>query len=169
MVTLPDPPRDRADAPHSFRETLFGPEAATQFGARCPGLWSVPGVVLTAAALALWMSPAAVSAPGDLMMRALVSATLLALAGLCARAARPDPAGPQVEVDTAARRLRVIRLAGDGRARLVTLHPFDSLSDLALRDGLLIARDARGAQIVALPMPDRDSERRLRWLIGQPG
>jgi hypothetical protein len=42
------------------------------------------------------------------------------------------------------------------------VHPFDALSDLSLRDGLLSARDRAGRLILSLEVSDARMERHLR-------
>lgn len=169
MVALPDLPRDFTAPPVSFQETVPDYNAAFLDAGLRRVVCLAMAVVFLGAAAALWLLSHGTGEAGELMIRLLLSATLCALAWLCLGTGRPVCTDPDIHVDTGKRQLRVVHYAGDGHVRHVAVHPFDSLSDLSLHDGLLTARDGRGRLIVALPLPDRVSERRLRRLLSATG
>ncbi|GAW33349.1 hypothetical protein RA2_00385 [Roseovarius sp. A-2] len=162
MVALPDIEREFTQAPHSYQEPAGLPEqrlirieASTLLRALC-------GVALAASAFGVWIVPTGGGDPAMMLIKLVFSLALFWAGMLCLSVFVGGTDLPDVEVDNRARKLRVIHPQPDGRSARVTVHDFDELAELSLRDRMLTARDRQGRQIVSLELHDKRSERMLR-------
>ncbi len=127
----------------------------------------IAGVSALVAAAGLWLIPVV---PGDGAMQLTKLALSLALAGGGAflLPTRASDAGPEVQIDTVARRLTIIEKDARGRTLSQIAYCVDTLGELVLRDGLLTARDASGQPLIALPVGDASVEAALLSMLGRP-
>jgi len=146
MVALPDfepaffvPPRPE-NAPFEWSVQAGG---LARIGLR------LAGAGLAAASFGLWMLPAHAADPAMMLVRLVFSIGLFAAGTVCLLAARRAALSPEVRIDHATRELRVLS-RGPGGTRQVAAHRLDDLHELALRDGLLSARNASGRLVVSL-------------------
>ncbi|HEY9040043.1 MAG TPA: hypothetical protein VIN05_13995 [Roseovarius sp.] len=165
MTSLPDtfmpdgPLRRQRDVPAHFTETP--PENTLRRGAlRCAAVGSLM------AAAGLWLLPVV---PGDALMQLfkLALSALLAMGGIAilVRTRRPD--GPEVHVDTQARRLMIVERDAKGTVRSERCHPIDELQEIVLRDDMLTARDAQGGALLALPVTDPAIQAALMGMLSR--
>ena len=119
------------------------------------------GVGLVLAAMGVWVMPAT---PGDSAMqlvKLLVSMVMLFVGLLCLRAMRDGAAGPEIELDTNARELRLVMVDRRGARRNKAVYKVEDLSELTLRDRYLIARDGRGRKLLSVPVANRATEKTI--------
>lgn len=156
---MPDGPLKRQSGYNPFEEKRRDrAEASLRAGLR----WLAVAAVV--AAFGVWAMP---SMPGDTVMlwiKLLLSLTLLAGGVLVFWTMQPV-AGPEVRIDPQQRCLTILTRGADGKIHSVAEHDIDSLRDIVLRDKLLTAWDADGAQIFALPVNNRQVEIALRDLL----
>jgi hypothetical protein len=160
MVALPDYEREFLVPPYS--DTADAPAADDAGPALLRGLLRLLGGAFIGASLGLWLLPSVAADPAMMLIKLLFSLCLL-WAGLLAlhNARRPD-ARPVVQIDRRNDQIRILHPALDGSPARCVVHPFDALSDLSLRDGLLSARDRAGRLILSLEVSDARMERHLR-------
>ncbi|MGX0876065.1 hypothetical protein ACSSV4_000740 [Roseovarius sp. MBR-154] len=162
MVALPDIEREFTQAPHSYQEPVDLPEHRMIRIEMSTLLRALCGVALLGAAFGVWVVHTGAGDPAMMLIKLVFSLALFWAGTLCLSVFVADTDLPEVEIDSRARTLRVIRPQPGGRTARVSVHDFDDLAELSLRDRMLTARDAHGRQIVSLELHDTRSERVLR-------
>jgi hypothetical protein len=162
MVALPDFEREFTQAPHSFQDPVDLPEQRLIRVEVSTLLRALCGVALVSSALGVWIVPAGAGDPATMLIKLVFSLALFWTGMLCLSVFAGGSDLPDVEIDSRARKLRVIYPQPDGRSARVTVHDFDDLAELSLRDRMLTARDNQGRQVVSLELHDIRSERMLR-------
>lgn len=166
MVALPDFEREFTRAPVDYQESSAMPSVevpATDLGR---ALRMVCGSALICSSFGLWLVSAGAQDGAMMMIKLLFSMTLLFGGLMCINRRHVDQFAPEIQVDVMNRRLHVIAPVSGGRAARVAVHDLDSLSELAMRDRVLTARDASGRQVVAMKIEDRATARALRRALG---
>ncbi|MFU8776831.1 MAG: hypothetical protein ACNA7M_04100 [Roseovarius sp.] len=168
MVALPDFEREFKHAPFDYDDT----NAHIQEGAQALDLGRATqmlcGSALIFSAMGLWLVSSGAQDSAMMMIKLLVSVTLLFGGLMCLSRGRAVQIGPEIKVDVMGRRLHVIVPVAGGRASRVAVHDLDSLSELSMCDRVLTARDAAGHQIVAMKIEDRITAKALRRALGFP-
>lgn len=168
MTALPDtvmpdgPPRQQHIYHPAEDDCEGGRDPLMRSALRCLGAGAV------VAAFGVWLMP---SMPGDAAMqliKLLMSVVLLA-AGAILLSVRAGAAGPEIHIDTRARRLTILHQGADGRMRAEVAHDIDALSEVVLRDRLLTARDADGRALFALTIDNPQAERAIRAMLRGAG
>lgn len=160
MVALPDFDREFSGPPLCSGGSPDAPLQTADRGIARIGL-RLGGAGLIAAALGLWIVPSVAADPAMMLIKMLFSIALFGAGMLGLHAARRPGRHPEVQIDRRARELRV--LTTDPRGSYdVTVHRFDDLQELSLRDGLLSARDRSGDLVVSLEVTGGCGERALR-------
>jgi len=169
MVGLPDIERDFTQPPQDYHEPtgltehrMIRLEASILLRALC-------GVALVAAGFGIWIMPTGAGDPAMMLIKLVVSLTLFWAGMLCLAVFRGDRRSPEVEIDSHARQLRVIHPQPGARPPRTSLHDFDDLEEISLRDRMLTARDRQGRRIVSLHLHDARSERMLRNALSLAG
>lgn len=158
MVALPDFESGFSASPRSADALSAWP--VQRVGLARLGL-RLAGAGLVAAAVGLWVLPSHAADPAMMLVKLLVSITLFCAGSLGLLATRGWPARQEVQIDHAARELRVLTRGANG-TRQVAAHRLDDLLELSLRDGLLSARDRSGRLVVSLDVAEGRDERALR-------
>lgn len=113
------------------------------------------GVAFLMSAMGLWMIPGTAGDPAMQMIKLLISGVAV-IAGLaclaCMNGGRGDP---EIQIDQARGQLRLIERDAKGAPRVAAFHDLASLRDVALDNGFLSVRDARGRELVSLRVTDR--------------
>lgn len=162
MVALPDIEREFTQAPHSYHEPADLPEQK-MIRIEVPTLLrALCGVALVVSAFGVWIVPTGAGDPAMMLIKLVFSLALFWAGMLCLSVFATETGLPEVEIDSRSRKLRVIHPEPGGRTARVTVHDFDDLVELSLRDRMLTARDRQGRQIVSLELHDTRSERMLR-------
>lgn len=123
------------------------------------------GSVLVISALGLWAVPVA---DGDMAMRLiklLISVVLAGVGVMFFLSLDSAEDLPEIQVDTIKRELRIIRHTGDGLTDDETVHSFDALSEVTIRDRLLTARDDTGQLVISVPLRDKAMEAALKEVL----
>lgn len=166
MVALPVYEREFTRAPFDYHDSsamLSTENTATDLGR---ALRLICGSALICSSFGLWLVSAGAQDGAMMMIKLLFSVTLLFGGLMCVNRRRVDQVAPEIQVDVMNRRLHVIAPVSGSRAVRVAIHDLDSLSELAMRDRVLTARDASGHQIVAMKIEDRATARALRRVLG---
>lgn len=124
------------------------------------------GVACMAAAGGMWLIPVV---PGDALMQLakLMLSACMALGGVMIFSGLRRNDGPEVRIDTRARRIMVIERDARGHVRSEISHDIEALSEIVLRDNLLTARDAMGRPMIALPVTDPAVENALLAMLAR--
>lgn len=124
------------------------------------------GVGCISAAGGMWLIPVM---PGDALMQLtkLLLSACLAVSGVMICGGLRGETGPEVQIDTRARRIMVIERDARGRIHSEVNHDIDALSEIVLRDNLLTARDAQGRPMIALPVRDPAVENALLAMLAR--
>jgi hypothetical protein len=125
------------------------------------------GVGCISAAAGMWLIPVA---SGDAVMQLtkLMMSACMAVGGVMMFSGSRRASGPEVRIDTRARRIIVIERDASGRIQSELTHDVDLLGEIVLRDNLLTARDAQGQQMIALPVRDPSVEKALLAMLDGP-
>lgn len=118
--------------------------------------------VLLVSAVGIWLVPGGGDDAALRLIKLLVSGLMVALALVCRASLRADRDEPELHLDLAQRRLRVVERDAAGRQTVTGSYGFEALTELCLRDGFLTARDRSGELILAAPVPDRATEAAIR-------
>lgn len=123
------------------------------------------GVVLCVAALGLWLVPGASFDPSLMLIKLGLSIFLMIGGLLCLSVARRD-SFPEVELDARGARLRIHERNASGRILETIEVPYDDLSEVDFRDGMLIARDHHGRAVVEMPVENAGDLDEIRAALG---
>ncbi|WP_294607117.1 hypothetical protein [Roseovarius sp.] len=162
MVALPDLPRDFDQAPHSFHDVSEVPEKETRKSDLRRALKGFFGSVLILSSAGVWLVTSGGTDGAMMLIKLVFSLSLFCAGAMCFSTLEGEDTGPEVQVDAKYRQLRVVETGADGQTTRVQVYDLDDLSELSLRDRVLTARDKVGRQVVALPVSDRVTERKLR-------
>ena len=163
MTSLPDtympegPIRRQQQIPSYYNET---PPEGTLLTVALRAI----GVGCISAAVGMWLIPVV---PGDALMQLtkLLLSACMAVGGVMIFSGSRSAVGPEVRIDTRARRIMIIERDARGRVQSEVSHEVDRLSEIVLRDKLLTARDAQGRPMIALPVQDVAVENALKAMI----
>lgn len=121
------------------------------------------GTVLVAAALGLWLVPAAPGDAGMRLIKLLFSASLFVAGALLAWRPSPDLEAPEIRLDTRARRMRII-----GRTGCTDLD-FDELGCVEFTNDAVRLRAAHRGVDLHLPLRDAKTESAMRDAFTKAG
>ncbi|RKT34589.1 hypothetical protein BXY70_0607 [Roseovarius halotolerans] len=156
MVSLPDYEKETGQA------QLAGDAAPGTASPLYRAVLMCLGAALLMAAIGLWMVPAGAGDEPMLIVKLLISAVMLAV-GLMLLSGLNEPApSPEIQIDRDRGELRLIERGADGTARLAASHELEALSEVSLFNGVLSARDARGCELLSLPVTDARTRAALR-------
>lgn len=160
MVALPDSEGMVSDlASHDDgADASDGPPALARIGLR------LAGAALVAAAFGLWVLPGHGADPAMMLIKLLISIGGFCAGLVCLNAARRVDRRPEVQIDRAARELRVLTPRG-ARGRHVRVHRLNDLADLSLRGGVLSAHDRSGQRVVSLDVRCGRDDTELRTAL----
>ena len=123
------------------------------------------GAVLVISALGLWLVPVSEGDAGMKLIKLLISLVLLGLGAMFLSSIDARKDAPEIQVDTQARELRVLRPDAAGQMTIVAVYNLDGLSDVTLKDKLLTAHGPEGELVVSLPVADKHTENALRGAL----
>src|SRR6056297_1350181 len=156
MVSLPDYQRD-------VKRGIAAPDEAKRPDTPVHrALFMCLGAALMMAAVGIWMVP---SGPGDesmLIVKLLISAVMLVVGLMLMSGLNEAAPSPEIQIDRNRGELRLIKRGADGTARLAASHELETLSEVSLFNGVLSARDARGCELLSLPVTDARTRAALR-------
>ncbi|MCZ0810686.1 hypothetical protein N5A93_00430 [Roseovarius sp. EGI FJ00037] len=156
MVSLPDYERD-------LKRGIAAPDEAKRRGARVHrALFMCLGAALMMAAVGIWMVPAG---PGDesmLIVKLLISAVMLVVGLMLMSGLNEAAPAPEIQIDRAGGELRLMEYGPDGAPRLAARHELSALREVSLFNGVFSAKDARGCELISLPVTDSRTRAALR-------
>lgn len=120
------------------------------------------GSVLILSAVGLWLVPVDAGDAAMKLIKLLVSVLMLVLGVMFIFSARRVPDEPEIQIDTQAREIRIVKRDNGGAICMDTRHAIDSLSDVTLCDRTLTAYDASGQLIISMSVPDKRMETALK-------
>lgn len=123
------------------------------------------GVVLLAAALGLWLVPGA-SHDQVLVLIKMGLSVFLGLGGAMFLLAARRVQHPEVHLDGRRGLLRLLERDDSGQVCSQVEVDYDDLSELDLRDGMLIARDHHGRVVVEMPVENAGDLDEIRAELG---
>ncbi len=168
MVALPDFEREFTHAPYDFHDTSMQPEVDPRGFDIGRAILVLCGSALVFSSAGLWLVSADGTDAPMMMIKLLFSVTFLFSGLLCLSRVRTEEQEPEIRVDVLNRKLHVIEPACGARTARAVVHDIDSLSELAMRDRVLTARDASGRQVVAMKVEDRATARALCRALAFP-
>ncbi len=119
------------------------------------------GAVLVVSALGLWLVPVSEGDAGMQLIKLLISLVLLGLGAMFISSVDDRGVAPEIQIDTQARELRMLRAGMSGQMTVVTRHNFDSLTEVTLKDQLLTARRGAGETLFSIPVTNKHTEKAL--------
>jgi len=156
MVSLPDYQRD-------VKRGIAAPDEAKRPDTPVHrALFMCLGAALMMAAVGIWMVP---SGPGDesmLIVKLLISAVMLVVGLMLMSGLNEAAPAPEIQIDRARGELRLIEYAPGGAPRLAASHELAALKDVSLFNGVFSARDARGCELISVPVTDARTRTALR-------
>ncbi|MEB8388673.1 hypothetical protein OO012_15710 [Rhodobacteraceae bacterium KMM 6894] len=165
MTSLPDTYMPDGPIRRQQKVPSYYTEAAAETSLMTPVLRAI-GVGCISAAGGMWLIPVV---PGDALMQLtkLLLSACMAVGGVMLFGGSRRTVGPEVHIDTRARRIMIIERDAKGRVQSETSHEVDLLSEIVLRDNLLTARDAHGRTMIALPVRDPAVENALMAMLSR--
>jgi len=158
MAVISDTSREFEKA-QALRRSLHGASSVNRSGR------VFLGAVLVISALGLWLVPVSEGDAGMKLIKLLISLVLLGLGAMFLSSIDDRKDAPEIQVDTQARELRVLRADAAGQMTVVAIYNLDGLSDVTLEDKLLTARGPDGELVVSLPVVDKHTENALRGAL----
>ncbi|MFK7938221.1 MAG: hypothetical protein AB8B82_02495 [Roseovarius sp.] len=120
------------------------------------------GSVLMISAFGLWLVPVTNGDAAMQLIKLLVSIVMLLLGGMFVFSARNTDELPEIQIDTTAREISIVKRDAEGRMASNQVHKIDDMADITLRDRMFTAHDASGAVVVSVPVPDKRMEKALK-------
>lgn len=157
---MPDAPIKRSTTPKVIEETS---SASPVKRALLAGF----GVATLLAALGVWIVPVDEGDTAMQLVKLVFSVSMLVLGMLFVSALDSRHAEPEIHLDPKARRLRIVKIDDRGRGHVAGDFSLDELSDITLKDRHLTARDARGEEVVSVPVRNAAAERAIRQALSQ--
>lgn len=157
---MPDAPIKRVTAPRPIEETSV---ASPLKRALLAGF----GVASLLAALGVWIVPVDEGDTAMQLVKLVFSVSMLVLGMLFVSALDNRHAEPEIHLDPKTRRLRIVEIDNKGTAHIAGDYNLDDLSDITLRDCHLSARDAKGEEIVSVPVRNTAAEKAIREALSQ--
>ncbi len=114
------------------------------------------GVLLSMAALVLWLAPGA-GWESDVMLFKLMLSVVAVIAGLVLMQASARPRAPQLEVDTIRREVRLVRTGRSGRHAVLRRCAFDALSRVEHEGHMLRLWDGDDDLMAEVVLTDRSA------------
>lgn len=148
------------------RDAQHDPAIAIPGHATSGIMGAVGGAALLIAAIGLWLWPGASWDPLLMLVKLGLSLFLLCGGMMFLMAAR-RPSHPEVRLDARRGCLRLIERDAGAVIREIEIS-YDDLSEVDLRDGMLIARDHHGQAVVAMPVEHSGDIDAIRAALG-PG
>lgn len=165
MVALPDTHMPDAPIKHASAPKLIDETRGTNPVKRA--LLAGLGVATLLAALGVWVVPVDAGDTAMQLVKLVFSISMLVMGMLFVSALDNHQPEPEIHLDPAARKLRIVEVDKRGVARVAGDYSLDDLSDITLRDQHLTARDANGEQIVSVPVRNAAAERAIREALSQ--
>lgn len=120
------------------------------------------GAAFLMASVGLWVFQAGAGDGAMQLIKLLISGVLLIIGLFCVSGLDERSDVPEIHIDPMNRQLRIVKVDSEGVARICATHAFDDLAEIALRDGLLTARDHEGCELFAIPVDDPSVVEALR-------
>lgn len=120
------------------------------------------GAAFLMASVGLWAFQAGAGDGAMQLIKLLISGVLLIVGLFFVSGLDERGDVPEIHIDPIKRQLRIVNVDSEGMARICATHAFDDLAEIALRDGLLTARDHEGCELFAIPVDDPSVVEALR-------
>lgn len=116
----------------------------------------VAGFAFIIAALGIWVVPRAAAA--DVVLMRLGASALFLYFGVVLVQMGEDVGRPEVHLDISRNEVRIVERSNTGTGKLLAVHRFDQLSELRVRDGMLVIATRDGARLAEVELESRESQ-----------
>ncbi len=165
MVALPDTYMPDAPVKHLNTPTQIEESRGAMTLKR--GLLAGFGVGTLLAALGVWIVPVDEGDTAMQLVKLVFSGSMLVMCMLFISALDSSNAEPEIQLDPSNRQLRIVKRDSRGNALVQGSYNLDELSDITLKDRHLSARDAKGEEIVSIPVRNAAAEQAIRAALSE--
>ena len=130
-------------------------------------LMAALGSAMLLSAFGVWIVPVDSGDTAMQLVKLVFSVAMLLLGMLFFSALESRHVEPEIHLDPKTRSLRIVEIDRKGTAHVKGDYSLDELSDITLRDCHLSARNARGEQVLSVPVRNSAAEKAIQKALSQ--